>query len=82
MTNDQRNADDADVPAPNAKLEGDERMYTGEPVDTEDGLRRPQQMNVGRENMEGGGEWPDPNTPPRSGSAGAADTPADDTDER
>ena len=42
----------------------DSKMYTGEPVDTPEGTRRPQQMNVGADNMEGGGEWPDPETPP------------------
>lgn len=39
-------------------------MYTGEPVETEKGTQRPQQMNVGRDNMQGSGEWPDPETPP------------------
>jgi hypothetical protein len=28
-------------------------------------------MNVGVDNMEGGGEWPDPETPPSPGAAGA-----------
>jgi hypothetical protein len=60
-----------EVPGPDGELTGDERMYTGEPVETEDGPRRPQQMNVGVENMEGGGEWPDPNTPPSEGASGA-----------
>jgi hypothetical protein len=53
-----------DAPEADAPLEGDERMYTGEPVDDGEHVRRPQQMNVGVENMEGGGEWPDPATPP------------------
>jgi len=57
-------------PGPDDELTGDERMYTGEPVETEDGTRRPQQMNVGVENMEGGGEWPDPNAPPSEGASG------------
>jgi hypothetical protein len=52
------------------ELEGDERMYTGEPVETETGLRRPQQMNVGIDNMEGGGEWPDPDAPASPGATG------------
>jgi hypothetical protein len=47
-------------------------MYTGEPVDTENGPVRPQQMNVGADNMQGGGEWPDPNTPPAPGAPGAS----------
>jgi len=42
----------------------DSKMYTGEPVDTPEGTERPQQMNVGADNMQGGGEWPDPETPP------------------
>jgi hypothetical protein len=64
------------------KLEGDERMYTGEPVDTGDSTLRPQQMNVGFENMEGSGEWPDPRTPPKPGSVGEADGGARETDDR
>ena len=40
------------------KLVADERMYTGEPVETDEGLRRPQQMAVGKDNVEGGGEFP------------------------
>jgi hypothetical protein len=64
----------ASTPPPDARdtLEGDERMYTGEPVDDGDRVRRPQQMNVGVENMEGGGEWPDPKAPP------APEAPGDD----
>jgi hypothetical protein len=45
--------------------EGDDiREYTGEPVETEDGWVVPQQQNVGSDNEVGGGEWPDPDTPP------------------
>jgi hypothetical protein len=45
--------------------EGDDvRMYTGEPVETEDGWVLPRQQNVGPGNMAGDGEFPDPNTPP------------------
>jgi hypothetical protein len=36
----------------------DIRNYTGEPVETDDGIVIPQQMNVGSDNMAGGGEWP------------------------
>jgi hypothetical protein len=61
------------IPGPDEELEGDERLYTGEPVETEDGLRRPQQMNVGPGNEEGGGEWPDPETPPQAPAPGSAD---------
>ena len=47
----------------------------GEPLDTEDGRRTPVQQNVGQGAEEGGGEWPDPNTPPRLPAPGAADDP-------
>jgi hypothetical protein len=67
---DDRNS--SSQPGADDELTGDERMYTGEPVETEDGPRRPQQMNVGVENMQGGGEWPDPNTPPSEGASGEA----------
>ena len=60
---------DDDAVEADEPLEGDERMYTGEPVDDGETVRRPQQMNVGVENMEGGGEWPDPGTPPTPGAA-------------
>jgi hypothetical protein len=39
-------------------------LYTSEPIDTDDGPVVIQQQNVGRGNEEGGGEWPDPHTPP------------------
>lgn len=64
-------ADDS-PPGANETLEGDERMYTGEPVDDGTHVRRPQQMNVGVDNMEGGGEWPDPERSPAPESAGDA----------
>lgn len=41
----------------------DIRQYTGEPVETEEGWVLPRQQNVGRRNMAGRGEWPDPNAP-------------------
>ena len=53
-------ADDADA----GERAADWKMYTGEPVEEDGKTERPQQMNVGRDNMEGGGEWPDPHTPP------------------
>jgi hypothetical protein len=64
--------DDGDEIGADEPLEGDERMYTGEPVDDGERVRRPQQMNVGVENMEGGGEWPDPATPPSPAAPGTA----------
>ncbi len=42
----------------------DIRQYTGEPVETEDGWVVPQQQNAGTGNVAGGGEWPDPKSPP------------------
>ena len=43
----------------------DIRQYTGEPVETEEGWVVPQQQNfAGKDNIAGGGEWPDPKTPP------------------
>jgi uncharacterized Zn finger protein (UPF0148 family) len=42
----------------------DIRQYTGEPVETEEGWVIPQQQNfAGKDNIAGGGEFPDPNTP-------------------
>ncbi len=62
---------DEDEPSsPEHELHGDERLYTGEPVETDIGLRRPRQMNVGGDNMEGGGEWPDPDAPAAPGAIG------------
>lgn len=43
---------------------GIDPSLVGEPVETEEGTRRPVQQNVGPGNEEGGGEWPDPATPP------------------
>ena len=43
--------------------DGDDiRMYTGEPVETDDGWILPQQQNLPG-NSAGGGEYPDPATP-------------------
>lgn len=47
----------------------------GEPLETEEGRRRPVQQNVGAGVEEGGGEWPDPDTPPQSPAPGSADEP-------
>lgn len=55
-------ADQADL----TDAEGEDiRQYTGEPVETEDGWVIPRQQNfAGKDNIAGGGEWPDPDTPP------------------
>jgi hypothetical protein len=53
--------------------DNEERLYTGEPLETEDGIEVPQQMPVGEENVEGGGEFPDPNAEPQLPAPGAAE---------
>ncbi len=52
-------------------------LYSGVPLETERGVEVPRQMNVGPGNEEGGGEWPDPGTPPRAPAPGVTD-PAPD----
>jgi hypothetical protein len=49
------------------------RPVRGEELDTDDGPEVPAQQAVGVENVEGGGEWPDPDTPPRPPAPGAVD---------
>ncbi len=49
----------------------------GEPLETEDGVRVPAQQNAGPGVEEGGGEWPDPRTPPKLPAPGAADADSD-----
>jgi hypothetical protein len=51
----------------------DDPSVVGEPLETEDGVRVPAQQNVGAGVEEGGGEWPDPNTPPKLPAPGAAE---------
>lgn len=48
-------------------------LYTSEPLETEDGdeVVVEQQNLAGKDNIEGGGEWPDPNTSPRPPAPGA-----------
>ena len=59
-------------------------LYSTVPLEDEDGNEYViQQQNVGRENMDGGGEWPDPDTPPRAPAPGSAESespPKDDAD--
>jgi NADH:ubiquinone oxidoreductase subunit F (NADH-binding) len=47
------------------------RLYSSEPLDTDEGTVVIQQQNVGAEEELGGGEWPDPHTPPREPAPGA-----------
>jgi hypothetical protein len=57
-------------PAPNDEPESvveanDEKMFTSEPIENEAGETYViRQQNVGPGNEFGGGEWPDPRTPP------------------
>lgn len=53
-------------------------LYSGEPLETEEGVRVPRQQSAGQDAIEGGGEYPDPDTPPQLPAPGAAE----DTDER
>jgi hypothetical protein len=53
-------------------------LYSGEPLETEEGVRVPRQQAVGGDAIEGGGEYPDPDAPPRLPAPGAAE----DEDER
>lgn len=58
-------------------------LYSGEPLETEEGVRVPRQQTVGEQAMEGGGEFPDPETPPRLPAPGAAeDEDSDGADKR
>jgi hypothetical protein len=55
----------------------EERLYSGEPLETAEGTRVPRQQPVGPESA-GGGEFPDPETPPVLPAPGAAaDTSAE-----
>ncbi len=40
------------------------KVVRPEPVETDDGVQQPAQQPSGPGNRQGGGEWPDPNTPP------------------
>ena len=54
-------------------LPGLDPQLVGEPLEGEDGkVYRPIQQNVGYDAEAGGGEWPDPTTPPRLPAPGAA----------
>lgn len=55
-------------------------LVVGEPLETEEGVEVPAQQNVGAGVEEGGGEWPDPNTPPKLPAPGAADDAEDGED--
>jgi uncharacterized spore protein YtfJ len=59
----------------NRQSEPVDESVVGEPLETEEGVRVPAQQNVGYGVEEGGGEWPDPNTPPKLPAPGAAEEP-------
>jgi hypothetical protein len=46
-------------------------LYTSEPIETDEGTVVIQQQATGKDNVEGGGEWPDPDTPPQRPAPGA-----------
>ena len=48
-------------------------LYSGEPLETEEGVVVPRQQSVGEAATEGGGEYPDPETPPQLPAPGAAE---------
>ena len=54
-------------------MPGTDPSLVGERLETEEGTRRPVQQNVGPGVEEGGGEWPDPDTPPRPPAPGSAE---------
>jgi NADH-quinone oxidoreductase subunit F len=47
-------------------------LYSSVPLETDEGVVVVQQQNVGAGNEEGGGEWPDPDAPPRRPAPGAS----------
>ena len=56
-------------PAPN----DEPKPVRGEALETDDGTEVPAQQPSGPGNREGGGEWPDPHTPPQAPAPGAAE---------
>jgi len=72
----EREAPSPQEPDPEAPL------YSTVPLEDEDGNEYViQQQNVGPDNMEGGGERPDPDTPPRAPAPGAAESASDTADD-
>ena len=60
--------------APSSGGQADERTHDPEtvPLDLDEGDDVViKQENVGEDNMRGGGEWPDPNTPPSDAAPGS-----------
>lgn len=73
------------VIGPGEPVPDDSKLYTGEELEAEDGTTyTPQQQNLaGKDNIEGGGEFPSTHTPPRAPAPGAVpESDADDATER
>jgi hypothetical protein len=51
----------------------EEKLYSTVPLEDEDGSTYViRQQAVGKDNEVGGGEWPDPDTPPRAPAPGSS----------
>ena len=75
MTDREHDADETDTPPDDREDREDPEapLYSTVPLEAEDGSTYViEQQNVGPDNELGGGEWPDPNTPPRSPAPGSA----------
>jgi hypothetical protein len=69
---DDRDVRSAEVPIDEVEDDPEAPLYSSVPLETEDGVVVVQQQNAGPGVEEGGGEWPDPHTPPRLPAPGAA----------
>jgi len=70
----ERGDEGTDHEASRAPVDGDPEapLYSTVPLEAEDGSTYViQQQNVGPDNELGGGEWPDPHTPPRAPAPGS-----------
>jgi hypothetical protein len=71
-TEDAHNPADGERDDDKVRDDPEDSLYTSEPLEAEDGRTYViQQQNVGPGNEKGGGEWPDPHTPPRAPAPGA-----------
>jgi len=55
------------------QAEAQPKPVRGEVLETEEGAEVPAQQAVGADNVDGGGEWPDPHAAPRLPAPGAAE---------